>query len=102
MTNEEFLNKLKLINDPTRLKILQMLSKNGTMCGCKILEDLKITQGTLSHHMKLFYEAGLVTFVKEGKWCYYTLMKENICDLAHFIEDICNPSSEKESCCCGK
>lgn len=99
MTNEEFLNKLKLINDPTRLKILQMLSKNDTMCGCKILESLNITQGTLSHHMKLFTEAGLVTFVKDGKWCHYTLVKENICDLAEFIKDICKSSSDTSSCC---
>ncbi len=89
MNNQEFLNKIKVINDNTRLEIIQMLSKNGTMCACKILEELNITQGTLSHHMKVLTTAGLVTFVKDGKWCHYTLVKENLCELAIFIQNSC-------------
>ena len=57
MDNKEFLDKLKVINDNTRLTILQLLSKNGTMCACKILEELNITQGTLSHHMRVLTDA---------------------------------------------
>ncbi len=98
MNNQEFLNKLKVINDNTRLSIIVMLSKNGTMCACRILEELNITQGTLSHHMKVLTTAGLVTFVKDGKWCHYTLVKENLCKLAHFIQDICKNESSKYYC----
>ena len=100
MNNQEFLEQLKVINDNTRLTIIQMLSKKGTMCACKILEELNITQGTLSHHMKVLTTAGLVTFVKDGKWCYYTLVKENICELAHFIQDICKKDSSTTNCKC--
>lgn len=100
MTNENFINKLKLISDPTRLTILQMLSKNGTMCGCKILEELNITQGTLSHHMKLLTENGIVTCIKDGKWCNYTLINESICELSKFLKDICSTKSES-NCSCG-
>lgn len=102
MNNQEFLNKIKVINDNTRLEIIQMLSKNGTMCACKILEELNITQGTLSHHMKVLTTAGLVTFVKDGKWCHYTLVKENLCELAKFIQNICKSECSKINCKCQK
>lgn len=102
MNNQEFLNKIKVINDNTRLEIIQMLSKNGTMCGCKILEELNITQGTLSHHMKVLTTAGLVTFAKDGKWCHYTLVKENLCELANFIQNICKSECSEINCKCQK
>ncbi|HOH58490.1 MAG TPA: metalloregulator ArsR/SmtB family transcription factor [Bacilli bacterium] len=77
MDNQDFLNKLKIINDPTRLKIIQLLAKNKTMCACKILEELNITQGTLSHHMKSLVLAGFVGCLRKGKWCHYTLLPMN-------------------------
>ena len=45
----------------------------------------------------------LLTF-KEGKWCYYTLNKEAICDLTYFLHDICKTkeNDEEKCCCCGK
>ncbi len=102
MDNQEFLEQLKVINDNTRLTIIQMLSKNGTMCACKILEELNITQGTLSHHMKVLTTAGLVIYVKDGKWCHYTLVKENICKLACFIQNICKDDTVNLNCKCNK
>lgn len=100
MNNKEFLDQLRVLNDNTRLTIIQMLSKNGTMCACKILEELNITQGTLSHHMKVLTNARLVTYIKDGKWCYYTLVRENVCELAHFIQDICKNDNRKSDCVC--
>lgn len=100
MNNQEFLEKIKLLNDNTRLTILQMLSKNGTLCACKILEELSITQATLSHHMKVLANAGIVEVRRDGKWCYYSLIKENICEIANFIKDICSSNSDNKSCCC--
>ncbi|SRR5574344_885346 len=100
MTNEEFLEVLKVIDDNTRLTILQMLSKNGTMCACKILEELNITQGTLSHHMKMLLNAGLVNCEKDGKWCHYTLVTNNMHQIANYINNICDEVSNSKSCCC--
>lgn len=88
MNNQEFLNKLKVINDPTRLTIIQLLAKNKTMCACKILEELSITQGTLSHHMKSLVKAGLVGCTREGKWCHYTLLIENFKEIIKFLNKI--------------
>lgn len=88
MNNQEFLNKLKVINDPTRLTIIQLLAKNKVMCACKILEELNITQGTLSHHMKSLVKAGLVGCTHEGKWCHYTLLIENFKEIIKFLNQI--------------
>jgi len=62
----------KALSDPTRLQILDMLCK-GELCACKILEKFKITQPTLSHHMKILCDCGIVKKRKEGKWMFYAI-----------------------------
>lgn len=62
----------KALGDSNRLQIVQMLS-DGEKCGCKLLEAFEITQPTLSHHMKILCECGLVNDRKEGKWHHYSL-----------------------------
>ncbi len=96
MTNLDFIKRIRLISDETRLKIIKYLSDNGTKCACKILEELNITQGTLSHHMKLLCEENITTCKKDGKWCYYTLNKKAICDLSYFLLAICK-TNEKDN-----
>ena len=59
----------RALGDANRLQIVQMLS-DGEKCGCKLLEKFEITQPTLSHHMKILCECGLVETRKEGKWSY--------------------------------
>lgn len=62
----------KALGDSNRLRIVKMLS-DGEKCGCKLLEAFEITQPTLSHHMKILCECGLVETRKEGKWSHYSL-----------------------------
>lgn len=62
----------KALGDLNRLQIIKMLS-GGEMCACKLLERFAITQPTLSHHMKLLCECGLVDVRRDGKWCHYSL-----------------------------
>lgn len=47
--------------------------KGGEKCGCHLLEELNITQPTLSHHMKILCDAGIVDSCKEGKWMHYSI-----------------------------
>ena len=75
----------KALGDPNRLHIVQMLS-NGEKCGCDLLEVFEITQPTLSHHMKILCECGLVDTRKEGKWSYYTLNCDTFTGFKQFIE----------------
>jgi ArsR family transcriptional regulator len=62
----------KAFCDENRLIILEML-QSGEKCACVLLEKMKITQPTLSHHMKILVESGIVTSRKEGKWTYYSI-----------------------------
>ena len=63
---------LKALGDETRAAIFQLL-KGGELCACKLLEGLEISQPTLSHHMKVLCESGLVIARKEWKWTHYSL-----------------------------
>ncbi|HOD93783.1 MAG TPA: metalloregulator ArsR/SmtB family transcription factor [Clostridia bacterium] len=65
----------KALSDENRLKILDLLS-DGQKCACIILEKLDITQPTLSHHMKILFEAGLIDKLRQGKWTHYSLSKK--------------------------
>ncbi len=65
----------KALCDPNRLMIIEML-QGGEKCACKLLEDLNIVQSTLSHHMKILCESGLVESTRVGKWMHYTLSKQ--------------------------
>ena len=60
------------LSDPNRMMIIQMLL-SGEKCACKILEEVPIGQSTLSHHMKILVESGIVSARKEGKWTHYSL-----------------------------
>ena len=62
----------KALCDENRIKILKML-RTGEKCACVILEDMNITQPTLSHHMKILCDSGIVKGRKEGKWIHYSI-----------------------------
>ncbi|MSS62714.1 ArsR/SmtB family transcription factor [Velocimicrobium porci] len=77
----------KALGDSNRLQIVQMLS-NGEKCGCELLETFKITQPTLSHHMKILCDCGLVNDRKEGKWHHYSLSCETLKGFKDYIENL--------------
>lgn len=74
----------KALGDPNRLRIVKMLS-DGEKCGCKLLEAFDITQPTLSHHMRILCECGLVETRKEGKWSHYSLNCETLSTFKRLI-----------------
>lgn len=69
----EITSLLKAFSDENRVRIVSAIAAQDDICACNILEDLGITQPTLSHHMKVLCESGLVTCRKEGKWMHYSL-----------------------------
>ena len=90
----------KALGDANRLGIVQMLS-DGEKCGCELLERFEITQPTLSHHMKILVECGLVNDRREGKWHYYTLNCEKLTDFKAFIDSLtCVNCGDGEKGCC--
>lgn len=62
----------KAFCDEKRLAILELL-RNGERCACQLQEQLPIGQSTLSHHMKILCDSGIVASRREGKWTYYSL-----------------------------
>lgn len=88
----------RALGDPNRLQIVQMLS-GGEMCACRLLEHFQITQPTLSHHMKILCECGLVDTRREGKWSHYSLNCGTLADFKVCIEQLSCCKNEKEGCC---
>ena len=71
MEEKEAIRVFKALGDEKRLHILSLL-RQGERCACVLLEDLNLSQPTLSHHMKILCDANLVTGRREGKWVYYS------------------------------
>ena len=83
-TYENQLAYLKALADPNRLMIVEMLSA-GELCACSLLEGLEISQPTLSHHMRILCECGLVFGRPVGKWMYYSLNEAAINELIRYL-----------------
>ncbi|MDD4733394.1 MAG: metalloregulator ArsR/SmtB family transcription factor [Bacilli bacterium] len=81
---EEYALIFKVLSDGTRLKILSMLS-DEELCACKILEEFNITQPTLSYHMKMLTDTGLINAVKDGSWVKYSINKNKEQELFKFL-----------------
>ena len=74
----------KALGDNTRLEIVEMLS-DGEKCACEILKKFEITQPTLSHHMKILCDCGLVIGRKEGKWTHYSISCDILGELKEYV-----------------
>ena len=97
-TYSKYVPVFKALSDETRLKIVDMLSC-GEMCACDILESFSISQSTLSYHMKILVDSGLVQAVRDGAWMRYTLNKGNRDATLAFFSGI---TREKEDCICNQ
>ncbi len=92
----DFALLFKALSDETRLKIIDMLSC-GELCACDILKHLNITQPTLSYHMKMLSECGIVNADRQGAWMHYTLEEATTKSISEFWQLL---SSSKENCIC--
>lgn len=68
----------KALADETRLAILRQLREQGEVCACDFLACCSLAQPTVSHHLRVLREAGLVNADKRGLWVYYTLNAEKL------------------------
>ncbi len=81
----------KAFCDESRLRIIDLIKK-GETCSCVLLEDLTIGQSTLSHHMKILVESGLVTSRRDGKRMMYSLSPDNVEKSISLLESILKSS----------
>lgn len=77
----------KAFCDPNRLYILSLL-KQGETCACVLLEKLQISQPTLSHHMKILCDSGVVTGRREGKWVHYSLCPSGVETVENILKSL--------------
>lgn len=89
----------KAFCDEKRLVIIELL-KGGEKCACALLDNLDISQSTLSHHMKILCESGIVKSRKDGKWTHYTINLEGIEFAKEILDDISNSITESDVVCC--
>ena len=77
----------KAFCDENRIKILQLL-QGGEKCACKLLTEMNITQPTLSHHMKILCDSGIVKGRKEGKWMHYSISRDGIEKAQKYLDSL--------------
>ena len=89
----------KAFCDENRVRILNLL-RGGEKCACRLLEEMSISQPTLSHHMKILCDAGLVTGRKEGKWMHYSICSESAEELSAMLYQLLSAANVPDNCCC--
>ena len=78
--------RLKAIADPTRLRMLELLAQQpAALCVCEITDEFTLHQPTISHHLKVLHEAGLLDRDKRGVWVYYRASTRALAGLAALI-----------------
>jgi ArsR family transcriptional regulator len=70
----------KALADPTRVRLISLIAatEGGEACICDLTEPVALSQSTVSHHMKLLVDAGLVTRDQRGKWAYYRVVPHTL------------------------
>ncbi len=78
---------LKALADPVRLRLVSIVaaSEGGEACVCDLNDAFDLSQPTISHHLKVLHEAGLLDRTKRGVWVYYAVRREVLADLATLI-----------------
>lgn len=89
----------KALGDENRIRILKML-RSGEKCACKLLEELNISQPTLSHHMKTLCDVGIVTGRKEGKWTHYSICCDGVKHIRGLMKELLSVENIPADCAC--
>ena len=76
----------RAIGDDVRLQIVQLIRASGELCAADLLKSVSIVQSTLSHHMKILCESGVVACRRQGKWSYYSIDAETLEQAAAYLE----------------
>lgn len=77
---ERLAGAFKILADPARLRILSLIasSTDKEACVCNLTEPLRLSQPTVSHHLKVLWEAGLLEREQRGLWAYYRIIPESL------------------------
>ena len=76
---------MKVLADPARLRLLSLIASAGEACACDLVDPIGISQPTVSHHLKVLTEAGLVEREQRGRWAFYRPVPERMSILARAL-----------------
>ena len=85
--------------DENRIRILKLL-QSGEKCACVLLDDLQITQPTLSHHMKILCDSEIVVGRKDGKWTHYSISEEGAATAVKCLKELTKITMDNNKSCC--
>ena len=79
---------LKALADPTRLRLISLVASrdDGEACVCDLTDPVGLSQPTVSHHLKILVEAGILTRRQRGRWAYYRLVPGTLDDIAMLLK----------------
>ncbi len=96
MTSPQHTARLfKALCDEHRVQIMQLLCR-GEMCACHLQQELQIGQSTLSHHMKILCDGGLVSARKEGRWMHYSLKQSGLQEMQKYVVSLLSAQEKRE------
>ncbi len=98
LTNKQITVIFKALCDENRVQIFRLL-QDGERCACHLLEEMELTQPTLSHHMKILCDSGLVVGRKEGKWMHYSISADGVQTAMECLRTLTSVSGENSNCC---
>ncbi len=79
---ERLATALRVVADPARLRLLNLISSTDEVCVCDLAEPLGLSQPTVSHHLKVLTDAGFLEREKRGRWVYHRLVRDRLDDVA--------------------
>ena len=98
LTNKQITIIFKAFCDENRVQIFRLL-QSGERCACELLEEMKLSQPTLSHHMKILCDSGIVVARKEGKWMHYSISTEGVQDSMNCLKELTTVVNNNCNCC---
>ncbi len=77
---EQLAAMFRVLGDPSRLQLLSLIASQptGAACVCELIEPLGLSQPTVSHHLKVLFEAGFLTKERRGTWMYYRVVPQTV------------------------
>ena len=94
---ERMVTAFRALGDPTRLEIFRLLAaQDAPVCACDVVDRFGLSQPTISHHLRILRQAGLVTSAKRGVWAWYAPDPRGLAWLRQIGADLGTPVSEVE------
>jgi ArsR family transcriptional regulator, arsenate/arsenite/antimonite-responsive transcriptional repressor len=82
---ESLATVLKAIAEPTRLRLVSLVAAHAEACVCDLTEPVGLSQPTVSHHLKILVDAGVLQREQRGKWAYYKLVPATFVSISRLL-----------------